>query len=364
MKRRARFLPPHAPASSLSTPAYAAWTRLLASSPGLSVRPRLTAVAAAQEGVFLRRQALTCGYSSDEVKLALRRREWVRVRHGAYAEASGYDDLTEAERYRMLVLAVMLAIDEPAVASHNSAAAVLGLPLWGTDLSMVHVTRRLGYGARTQAAVKHHTAGLPDHAVTRARSLAVTCPERTSIDLAREYGFEAGVVAADAALRGGADLALLQQMMKEMREWPGACAAAAAVAAADGCSESPGESLARLVVVESGLPPPRLQARIVDGDFCARVDMLVERWNLVVEFDGRGKYERRGGRDESRLADGDVVWAEKLREDRLRDLGFEVVRLVWADLAGCRRVLAIQRLLDAAARGRRRSARCGQYLAA
>lgn len=59
------------------------------------------------------------------------------------------------------------------------------------------------------------------------------------------------------------------------------------------------------------------------GAFVARVDFLVAGTRVVVEFDGKSKY-----------ADGDpaVLWAEKRREDRLRRLGYVVVRITWADL--------------------------------
>jgi hypothetical protein len=44
------------------------------------------------------------------------------------------------------------------------------------------------------------------------------------------------------------------------------------------------------------------------------------------------------------------LWAEKLREDRLRALGYVVVRLVWADLdrpqAVIQRVLAALRVAE------------------
>jgi len=45
----------------------------------------------------------------------------------------------------------------------------------------------------------------------------------------------------------------------------------------------------------------------------------------VVEFDGAVKYAGADGRA--------ALVAEKLREDRLRALGYEVVRIVWSDLA-------------------------------
>jgi hypothetical protein len=51
---------------------------------------------------------------------------------------------------------------------------------------------------------------------------------------------------------------------------------------------------------------------------------------VIAEFDGRVKYGRllKEGQDA-----GEVVFREKQREDLLRDLGWEVVRWVWADLA-------------------------------
>jgi len=54
-----------------------------------------------------------------------------------------------------------------------------------------------------------------------------------------------------------------------------------------------------------------------------RVDFLVEDL-VVVEFDGLVKY---GGQD-GRAA----LAAEKARESRIVDCGYEVVRLVWSDL--------------------------------
>lgn len=55
-----------------------------------------------------------------------------------------------------------------------------------------------------------------------------------------------------------------------------------------------------------------------------RVDFLVANV-VVVEFDGAVKYEGAGGRD--------ALVREKRRESALTDLGYEVVRVTWADLA-------------------------------
>ena len=60
-----------------------------------------------------------------------------------------------------------------------------------------------------------------------------------------------------------------------------------------------------------------------------RCDFCWEEYATVGEFDGRVKYGRllRPGQDP-----GDVVFAEKRREDELRDLGREVARWVWDEL--------------------------------
>jgi len=55
-----------------------------------------------------------------------------------------------------------------------------------------------------------------------------------------------------------------------------------------------------------------------------RVDFLYEQQRTVVEFDGLVKYSGADGRE--------ALVAEKRREDRLRDLGFQVVRVTLAEL--------------------------------
>ena len=68
--------------------------------------------------------------------------------------------------------------------------------------------------------------------------------------------------------------------------------------------------------------------------FFARVDFLLGE-KVIVEFDGLMKYADAAGRE--------ALAAEKQREDLLRSLGYEVVRLTWADLARPKRVEALIR---------------------
>jgi hypothetical protein len=83
----------------------------------------------------------------------------------------------------------------------------------------------------------------------------------------------------------------------------------------------------------------------------ARADFGWELERTLGEFDGKVKYGRlrRPGEEPE-----DAVFREKVREDRIRDLGFEVVRWTWSDLKQPQ-VLA-DRLQRAFARGMRRVA--------
>ena len=89
---------------------------------------------------------------------------------------------------------------------------------------------------------------------------------------------------------------------------------------ADGRAESPGETLVRRILVEGGIPVTP-QLTIHDGPVSWRADLVVDGTRVLVEFDGLVKY-----------GSSDDLIAEKRREDRLRALGFIVVRVTWADL--------------------------------
>jgi len=122
---------------------------------------------------------------------------------------------------------------------------------------------------------------------------------------------------------------------------------------ADGRSESVGESRSRVAFELIGLPRPDLQRLITtsDGRIVGRSDFLFDEFWTIGEFDGRVKYGRllKPGEDP-----GDVVWREKQREDRMRDLGYEVRRLIWSDLSD--RPAIAERFRAAFARARRRRA--------
>lgn len=96
---------------------------------------------------------------------------------------------------------------------------------------------------------------------------------------------------------------------------------------ADARSESPGESRCRALIEELGFAAPELQKEIhLPRIGKARVDFW---WpGVICEFDGMIKYTQ----GFSGIAAEEVVQKEKLREDALRMLGYQVVRITWEEL--------------------------------
>jgi hypothetical protein len=259
----------------------------------------------------------------------------------------------EVARHALLVAATMTTLRRPAVISHQSAAALLGLPLWGVPLDQVHVTRRPPASSQAAGPLRAHVARLRDDEVMAVEGLAVTEPTRTVLDLARSLPFDVAVVVVDAALHAElVSAATIRSRLADLAGTRGSRHAARVIAFADKRSESVGESRSRVALAELGLLPSTLQypVRSADGVFIGRADFAWEEAGVVGEFDGRVKYGRllRPGQEA-----GDVVFEEKRREDAMRDAGWEVVRWTWRDLATPDALG--ERVRRAQARGRPRS---------
>jgi hypothetical protein len=277
----------------------------------------------------MRRDAVVLGYSDDELARLARSGTWSRLRRGAYVEGDMPSD--PVERHRLLVTATVSGLRRPAVVSHQSAAVLLDLPLWGVRLDRVHVTRTPP-AAQDRSRVLHcHVARLRPDELVVVDGLTVTSPVRTLLDIARSVPFEVGVVALDGALhRSPALVDDLRAGIGGVVGVPGGRGAARAVAFADGRSESVGESRSRVLLSRHGVAPSDIQHRVLDdGLEIARTDFVWEEDGLVGEFDGLIKYGRllRPGQKPQ-----DVVIEEKLRENAIRDTGWGVLRWIWNDL--------------------------------
>jgi hypothetical protein len=295
-------------------------------------------------GLNLRPQLLAEGLTDAELRALRRRGVLHSVRPGAYHGGPLPDDAVA--RHLLAVRATLPRLGVDTVLSHTSAAVVHGLPLWSVPLDRVHATRDRTSGARRSSVVHLHAAVLHPDEVTLVGGLLVTTVARTLADIARMLSFEQALVPVDAALfRGLVTPDALAMAVARGAHRRNNGAARRVVAFADGRAESPGETRSRVAIHRAGLPPPVLQRRLIG----TRVDFYWEEFTTVGEFDGKVKYGRyvRPGQEPA-----DVVFAEKRREDALRDHGREVVRWVWDELDPFDGVAA--RLWRAFARGRKR----------
>jgi hypothetical protein len=170
--------------------------------------------------------------------------------------------------------------------------------------------------------------------------MQMTTAARTVVDLARTLPFRAGVIAADSALHQR--LATKDELLSVLglcSQWRGASVAADVIAFADARSESPLESIARVVFRDGGLPPPKLQALLGTAEDVARVDFFWDKYRTIVEVDGAIKY-----------ADPTRAIAQLERDSWLRSLGYEVVHVTWEEITTAPEAV-IARIREAFRRG-------------
>lgn len=272
-----------------------------------------------QFGVFTAQQAIETGWSPDQLERATLAGKLIRLRRGAYADADTIQPSHELARLRLGQQGVAAALRIPAATvSHASAVALHGLPLLTTpQLPCVTLPPEL----RTRDAALHvHRQPLPTWQLDRASDVSITSVARSCVDLTRELGLDAGLVAADAAVhRGLCAKAELVAVYERLRGRAGLSCGRRLVELVDGRSESALESISRLAMAPP-LPAPRLQAELrgLDGRFLARVDFYWEALGVVGEADGRQKYT------------DDALWQEKLRQDALSDRGLVIERWGWS----------------------------------
>ncbi len=274
---------------------------------------------------------LAAGLSGHDLARQVRDGRRTRLRRGVLT--AGRNAGSDLDRSVARAASALVLVPD-AVVSHAAAAAVHGLPV-ATHDAVVCVTRpdRSGNRRRPDPARVHlHSARLGAADVRRVRELAVTSPARAICDLARATRGPAALVPADAALAAGiVSLGALAALLREQGGWPGSRAAARVLALADPGAESPLESLVRgLLVLDGGLPVPVLQHPVRGGDGRTfRVDLCWPDRRTVLEVDGRVKYD-----DPRSGSASAALWAEKRREDSIREAGWAVVRVVADDVHG------------------------------
>lgn len=278
----------------------------------------LRALAQEQGGAFTIHDATRCGWTEHAIRRAVRTSAWTRLHPGVLAESEWLDGLDLTARHLAQLHARLLHRPQGWHAARRTAALVHGLPIIGKPPKVPQLVRdKTTLGLR--GSVRHERVSTLPESERVDAGVPATSLARTVADIARDECFRNAVVVADAALRAGAPPEELLHVARRCATWPGGSALRPVVSFANGLAETPLESISRVAVHELGLPAPELQVEIwLHDTFLARVDFLWRAFNVVGEADGRSKY-----------VSVQDLYAEKRREERLRDAGFEVPRWDW-----------------------------------
>ncbi len=296
-----------------------------------------------------RRRALTG--SSRSLSRAYNKGELVRVRAGAYYSKPAWLALKAWERYAATMAAVA-ASDPGAGFCYLTALRVWRLPSPGVPdhihmiTSSLHKAGKLPATTRAAKDPKTGLTGLEDVRgygiarhhweadIVQARGFGVTSLVQTVMDSVVRLELPEAVAVADTVLgsrrKAGEGLTRI-----DLQQASAGLASAAkrrrvldVLALADEAAESVGESRSRALIHILGFPAPVLQRSFYDFQgFIARTDFFWPEYGVVGEFDGDAKYL-----DDELLGDRstrEAILAEKKREDRLRALGYTVVRWDW-----------------------------------
>lgn len=278
--------------------------------------PNLPPTSAARRGVFTSREAAGTGWTISALKYAVRHTgELERLRRGCFAPPPGphlsEHEVADLRLVRAAVAASLCARD--VAVSHLASALLRDLPTWASDPHACVTTHR---DIQLDGIHTHRALARPGH-VERIGDVPVTALERTIVDIAREFGPEAGLVVADAAAHrslitlGDLDAAI-EQLGRHLDVEP----ARVVLDDVDPAAESPLESRSRWHIALHDLPPPLTQVEIHtrSGQFLGRTDFF---WypGVVGEVDGAAKYETKQD-----------LRREKWRQEQIEDVDLPVAR--------------------------------------
>lgn len=279
--------------------------------------------------LFLRRDALAVGYDDRDLQRACATGVLAKVRHGTYIAKGVWEAADEVQRYVLRGRGAMLTHGQRVALSHTSAAAEYGLALFRPDLRHIHLTRVDGGNAGIRGDIRYHAPDPQLHDLVWDGHRLLVAPVRAALGTAVLHDQVAGVVVLDSLLHH--DLATLEHVVEAYRQvahHPWSRSLQIVVRLARDGAHSAFESQMRMFFWYHHIPPPELQFNIYDehGHVFAVTDFAWPAHGLLGEADGRVKYGRslQPGQDPA-----DVLWAEKQREDAIREItGMRMIRYV------------------------------------
>ncbi|GAB2985209.1 hypothetical protein [Nocardioides montaniterrae] len=287
---------------------------------------------ATQNGLITRRQAIDLGMTTDQIDRLRRRRAWVAVQPGVYAEAA-YLAQVRAHADRRLVIdrAASLRVGFPHVMSHHSAAYELGLEVLHEPRPITRITRPGLVGTHHRRRIVHHLAPYDESDVVDINGRRVLSAARAAADIAREHGFQQGLVAADSAFRAGATARELDLVIARMAHWPNVTVVRDVRDSASDDTDSIGETLSRDLVTSLGYGVPQVQFGLAADGQVAWCDLRLGRH--IIEFNRAVKLlpVEQGGFSSDPM---ESIFSAKRRQDFVCGFKLGMSHLEWHDVFG------------------------------
>lgn len=276
-------------------------------------------LAAAQHGVFTRKQVARLGATKDVIRRRIQTGGWDPVAPDVFRLAG------TAASWPQSLMVACLAWGEGSVISHRAAAALWrlsGFPPGPIELTVPRDRRRSAPG------IVHRRALTPVDTTTIDR-IPVTTAARTLIDVASVADEDAVEEALDDALRRRVvSIVRLRWRVHELPRRRGVVLMRRLLEARTSGSAPQSVLETRLLRAMrcAGLPEPVVQHEVRDrGRVIAVVDFAYPRQRLAIEADG---YQWHSGRRQ---------WQrDRLRRNELTLLGWRMIHVTWTDLAGRR----------------------------
>ncbi len=298
--------------------------------------------------VILRRELIADGLSDRQIAAKVHDGELHRIRHGSYISGPLWSGLTDLDRHRVLVRAVLRRAAPGAVVSHISAAVEHGAPVWGIPLDEVHLTRLDGMPGRREAGVAHHAGRLDRRDVHTVNGVMVTTPARCAVEVSTMTTVEPALVTVNGLLSSGLlSTEAFDAEIERHKRWPDTLATTIVQRLCEPRVQSVAESRTLFLCWDQHLPRPEPQVPILDesGRAFAYADFAWRQAGVFLEFDGRIKYllHRRANETLEQF-----LMREKRREELICQLtGWVCIRITWADLENpVRTAQRIRRILD------------------
>jgi very-short-patch-repair endonuclease len=254
------------------------------------------------EGPFTREMLRRRGLDPGLV----RRSEFCQVIRSVWVSRDQIDSDTR-------IRAALTLHPKDAVASHFSAARLLGLPV--PEHLNEHVTVFRPQDRRWRPGVKPHVTRRFRKVVV-VRGIRTTDPTTTFIQLAGALPLVDLVVLGDAIVKQyRMTPARLRRACRDSTDYYAGAALRAARYVRRGV-DSPMESRLRMLLVLAGLPEPKVDVREMneDGSWRRRYDLCYPDHKLIIEYDGRQHAESAG------------QWESDLRRrEELDDDGYRIV---------------------------------------